>query len=107
MKREVLRVLESFISYPRKYDAIKTHYLILMLEHKFKSFCLISSYISRDGVTNVEEYDKKSLYPTIVKCHNHLHLVSKSKVGCEDPMVQEDCSLDIFEQTISTNDLVK
>jgi hypothetical protein len=65
-----------------------------MLEHRFKSFCLISSYIK--GVTNVEEYDKKSLYPMIDKCHNHLHLVSKFKVGCEDPMVEEDCSLDIF-----------
>lgn len=67
-----------------------------MLEHRFKSFCLISSYISCEGVTNVEEFDKKSLYLMIVKCHNHLHLVSKSKVGCEDPMVEEDCSLDIF-----------
>jgi hypothetical protein len=96
MKREVLRVLKSFISYLRKYDAIKTHNLFLMLEHRYKSFCLISSYISCEVVTNVEEYDNKSLYPTIVKCHNHLHLVSKSKVGCKDPMVQEDCSLDIF-----------
>jgi hypothetical protein len=107
MKREVLRVLESFISYPRKYDAIKTHNLFLMLEHKIKSFCLISSDISLEGVTNVEEYDKKYLYPMTVKCHNHLHLVSKSKVGCEDPMVEEDCSLDIFEQTTSTNELMK
>jgi hypothetical protein len=107
MKREVLRVLESFISYPRKYDAIKTHNLFLMLEHRYKRFCLISSYISCEVVTNVEEHDKKSLYPTIVKCYNHLHLVSKSKVGCEDPMVQEDCSLDIFEQTINTNEFMK
>ncbi len=96
MKREVLRVLESFISYPRKYDAIKTHNLFLMLEHRFKSFCLISSYISCEGVTNVEEYDNKSLYPMIVKCHNHLHLVLKSKVGCEDPMVEEDFVVWIF-----------
>ncbi len=78
-----------------------------MWEHRFKSFCLISSYIGHEGVTNVEEYDKKSLYPMIVKCHNHLHLVSKSKVSCEDPMVEVDCSLDIFEQTTNTNELVK
>jgi hypothetical protein len=78
-----------------------------MLEHRFKSFCLISFYTSHKGVTNVEEYDKKSLYLMIVKCHTHLHLVSKSKVSHEDPMVEEDCSLEIFQQTTSINELVK
>jgi hypothetical protein len=38
--------------------------LALMLNPKFKSFCLVSSFISHDqGVAIVEQYDTMSLYP--------------------------------------------
>lgn len=43
----------------------------------------------------------------LIKCHNHLHLMLECEVGCAYPMVEEDCNLDIFEQIIITNELVK
>jgi hypothetical protein len=42
----------------------------------------------------------------LIKCHDHLHHVSKCKLGYANPMVK-DCNLDIFEQTISANELMK
>jgi hypothetical protein len=80
--------------------------LSLMLYLRFKNLHLISSFISCEGVVIVEEYDKKCLYLMLIKCHDHLHHVSKCKLGYANPMVK-DCNLDIFEQTISTNELMK
>jgi hypothetical protein len=45
-----------------------------MLNLRYKSLCIITSFVGKDqGVVHVEEYDKKSLYPMLVKCHEHLH----------------------------------
>jgi hypothetical protein len=49
-----------------------------MLDPRFKSLCIVSSFVGRDqGVALVEEYDRKSLYPMFVKCHEHLHPLVK------------------------------
>jgi hypothetical protein len=46
----------------------------LMLDPRFKSLHIVSSFVGREqGVSLVEEHDKKSLYPMLVKCHEHLH----------------------------------
>jgi hypothetical protein len=51
-----------------------------MLDPKFKSFHLMSSFIGREQrVTIVEEYDERFLYPMLLECYHHLHLVIKSK----------------------------
>jgi hypothetical protein len=35
---------------------------------------MVSSFVGKEqGVTFVEEYDRKTLYPMLVKCHEHLH----------------------------------
>jgi hypothetical protein len=54
----------------------KVHNMIsLMLDLRFKSLRIVSSFVGREqGVAFVEEYDKNSLYPMLVKCHEHLHL---------------------------------
>jgi hypothetical protein len=45
-----------------------------MLDPKFTSLHLVSSFIGREqGVSIVEEYDNKSLYPMLLKCHHDLH----------------------------------
>jgi hypothetical protein len=45
-----------------------------MLNPRFKSSCIVSSFVGREqGVVLVEEYDRKTLYPMLVKCHEHLH----------------------------------
>jgi hypothetical protein len=45
-----------------------------MLDLRFKSLHILSSFVGKEqGVAFVEEYDRKSLYPMLVKCHEHLH----------------------------------
>jgi hypothetical protein len=61
-----------------------------MLDPRFKSLCVVSSFVGREqGVTPVEEYDRKSLYPMLVKCHEHLHPLVRLDRNCVDQ--------DIFE----------
>jgi hypothetical protein len=49
-----------------------------MLDHCYKSFHIISPIVGREqGVALVEEYDRKSLYPMLVKCHEDLHPLVK------------------------------
>jgi hypothetical protein len=44
----------------------------LMFHPRFKSLCIIFSFVGRkQGVVIVEEYDKKSLYLMLVKCHEY------------------------------------
>jgi len=81
--------------------------MFLMLNFRFKSLCFISSYINYDGVTIVQEYDKKCFYTILIKCHNHLHHVLEFEVGYANPTVEKNCGLDIFEQTNNTDELVK
>ncbi len=46
----------------------------LMLNLRFKILYIISSFVGREqGVAIVKEYDRKSLYPMLVICHEHLH----------------------------------
>jgi hypothetical protein len=48
--------------------------LSLMLDPRFKSLCLIFSFIGYgEGVNIVEEYDIQSLYRMLLKCYHHLH----------------------------------
>jgi hypothetical protein len=47
--REVINVLDSFISFLRVYDKRKTHNMIsLMLDFMYKSFYIISSFVGRE-----------------------------------------------------------
>jgi len=77
--------------------------LSLMLDPGFKSFHLVSSFVGQEeGVNIVDEYDRRTLYPTLLKCYHHLHPLTKS-IGCVDQTSDEDSSLDIFQQTTSTS----
>jgi hypothetical protein len=52
--------------------------LSLMLGPRFKSFLLLSSFIGHEQwSTIVEEYDTKSLYFILLKCHHHSHPLAK------------------------------
>ncbi len=75
IRKEVCVELESFLSLLRKIEKKKAHNMFsLMLDLRFKSFCLVSSFIGREqGVSIVEEYDSKSLCLMLLKCHHHLH----------------------------------
>ncbi len=74
-----------------------------MLDPKFKSFCLVSSYVGKkQGVYIVKQYDKRALYPMLVKSYNHLHLVEDVVFGFSNQDAYQDCGLNIF-QMINNN----
>jgi hypothetical protein len=107
IRKEVINVLDSFHSLLKKYENRKIHNMIfLILDLRFKSLC-VSSFVGREqGVALVDEYDLKSLYLMLVKCHEHLHPLVRLDRNCVDQDIFElDWSLDIFEQTTSTSEL--
>jgi hypothetical protein len=53
----------------------------------------------------VQKYDKKSLYPMLAKCYEHLHPSVKSSAN--EGISYEDYNLDIFKQIASTSELAK
>jgi hypothetical protein len=56
-----------------------------MLDPRYESLHIVSSFVGREqGVVLVEEYDRKSLYLMLVKCHEHLHLLMRSKMNFDD-----------------------
>ncbi len=60
-----------------------------MLDLRFKCLRMISSFVEKDqGIAIVQEYDKKSLYPMLVKCYEHLQLFVRS-------FVDDDCFIKI------------
>jgi hypothetical protein len=105
INKEVVQILDSFFSFLKKYEERKAHNFFKMLDPRFKTFCLVSSFIDcEQGKAIVEEYDKKSLFPMFLKCYYHLHPLVESERGVVDQRVEEDMSLDIFEMTASTNE---
>ncbi len=74
-----------------------------MLDLRFKSLFLLSSFIGHEqGNTVIEEYDTKSLYFMLLKCHHHSHLFAKFESGIINKGVYVDYNLDIIKMTTST-----
>lgn len=49
-----------------------------MLNLRFKSFCLVSSFIGHQQVVVIiEGYDRKYIYFILLKCYHHLNPVAK------------------------------
>jgi len=76
--------LDSFITFLKKYEERKAHNMFsLMLDPRFKTFCIVFSLIGREqGKAIVEKYDTKSLFPMFLKCYYHLHPLVKLDKGC-------------------------
>jgi hypothetical protein len=74
IKKGICVMLESFLYFLKKFEEKKAHKMIfLMLNLRFKSFCLTSSFVGKEqGVAIVEKYDRKSLYAMLLKCHHPL-----------------------------------
>jgi hypothetical protein len=105
-----MNVLDSFLSFLKKYENKKAHNMIsLMLNPKFKSLRLVSSFVGREqGVILVEEYERKSLCLILVKCHEHLHpLVRLNRNYANQNIFEQDYNLDIFEQIASKIELIE
>jgi hypothetical protein len=75
-------MFEIFLSFLKKYEIKKFHNMFLMLNLRFKSLHLILFYIvHEENVVIIEEYNNKPVYPMLIKCYNHLHLVLEFAVG--------------------------
>jgi hypothetical protein len=74
-----------------------------MFDPKFERLHLISSFIGHDkGVIIVEENDRRSLYLNMfLKCHHHLHPMTKFEVGYVDQTIDEDYNLHIFNKLLA------
>jgi hypothetical protein len=49
IRREVINVLDFFLSFLKVYVKRKTHNMIyLMLDPRYKSFCIVSSFVGRE-----------------------------------------------------------
>jgi hypothetical protein len=56
-----------------------------MLDPRFETFNFVFLFIGHEqGKAIVEEYDKKSLFPMLLKCHYHLHPLVESERGVVD-----------------------
>jgi hypothetical protein len=75
IKLKLFGVLDFFLSFLRTYENKKTHNMLSLILHlRFKRFCPVSSYVSKEqGVSIVEEYDRRMLYSLLVKSYNHLN----------------------------------
>jgi hypothetical protein len=99
--KEVCGVLDSFLSFLRNFEKRKAHSMFsLMLDPQFKNLCLGCE----QGIFIIEEYDRKSLQPMLLKCYHHLHLVENYDVESTKHRSYEDNSLEIFEMTTCTNE---
>jgi hypothetical protein len=79
--------------------------LSLMLDPRFKTLHLVSSFIGLEqGKVIVEEYDKLKKIPMFMKCYYHLHPWVEFERGVVDERVEEDKSLDIFEIITNTSE---
>jgi len=62
-----------------------------------KNIHLISFFVGQEeGVIIVDEYDKRTLYPMLLKCYHDLHPMIVF-VGCVNQTDDEDFNLDIFQ----------
>jgi hypothetical protein len=73
--KKVYGVLDSFLSFLRKYEERKAHnMLLLMLDPRFKNLHLVFSFVGPEqGISIVEENDRKSLQLLLLKRYHHLH----------------------------------
>ncbi len=71
MKRQVLEVLWPFISFMHVIDKKKGHNMLaLMLDPRYKSMHLMTSYLGREATANlVVDYDEKVLLPSLLEAY--------------------------------------
>ncbi len=80
----------------------------VMLNPRFKNLCIISSFVKKEqDVALVEEYDRKSLYPMLVKCHEYLHPLVRLDMNCVDQYIWNRIVVWIFQQIASTNEPIE
>jgi hypothetical protein len=81
--------------------------LTLMLYPKFKSVKLIFSFVGREDEMSIDQkYDRKSLFPMLLKLYHHLHPLFEVESSYVYK-IDEYNNLDIFEMVVNINELAK
>jgi hypothetical protein len=75
IKKEVCGISNGFLSFFNKYEKDKSHNMLsLTLRPRLQNLLLVSSIIGQEhGVSIVEGYEKQSMFPMLLKCHQILH----------------------------------
>jgi hypothetical protein len=107
IKWEVCSVLDSFLSFSRRYEETKTHNIIsLMSNPTFKSFHLVSSIICHEQVGLLLKIMIGS-FCILLKCHYHLNPLVEFLNDFLDQKNIEDYNLELFLQIASTIELIE
>ncbi len=98
-------VLDGFILLLNKYEKNKAHNVLsLVSDPKLKKLREVSFIIDWEhGVFIFEEYDKRSLFPMLLKCYHIFHPMEKFGYAGRYA-IDEECNFDIFEVFIRTNE---
>jgi hypothetical protein len=85
-KKEVVGVLDFFLSLLSKYEGKIIHnMLFLMLDPRFRNLHLLSSLFNHEQMKAIiEEYDTKYLYLMFMKWHHHLHPLVEFEINIVD-----------------------
>jgi hypothetical protein len=103
MKKKMFSVLESFQSFFKYYDKRKPNSMLsLMLNLRFKSLRLVSSFIGHEQVVVIiEGYDRKYIYFILLKCYHHLNLVAKFEGDITNQGIDEDYNMDFCNKLLA------
>jgi hypothetical protein len=75
-----------------------------MLDLRFKNLYLKSFVFGQEeGVSIMDECDRRTLYLMFLKCYHHLHPLTKF-AKCANQIGDDDYSLNIFQQTAFTSE---
>jgi len=77
--------------------------LFVMLDPRLKNLRLVSSLIGwEQKISIVQEYDKRFLFPMLLKYHEHLHPIVESNIAKQN--IDGHNNLELFEMNINYNE---
>jgi hypothetical protein len=107
VKRQIICVLDPFLSYLQKFEPKMSHNMLcFMLAPQYKNLPFIFLFIGHDTIILIiNEYDKKSLILMMLKCYEHLY----HNFGVLDSQstqlnINARCNLNIFEMGNCANE---
>jgi hypothetical protein len=73
VKKQIICVLDPFLSYLQKFEP-KMFHMCFILDPQYKNLPFIFLFIGHDTIIlNLNEYDKNSLILMMLKCSEHLY----------------------------------
>jgi len=107
VKRQIICVLNPFLSSLQKFESKVSHNMLcFMLNPQYKNLPFIFLFIGHDTIILIlNEYDKKSLILIMLKCYEHLyHNFGTLDSQSTQLNINARCNLDIFEMRSCANE---